>query len=265
MPDTVSSTNHAAWRRSWTARSYRHASDLFPAESAILDMLKSEIAAADLLDIGIGTGRTTSHLSIRCASYVGVDYSPEMIERARARFPDKTLLVMDARDLSAFPENKFDIVVFSYNGIDYVDHADRLTILGQIHRILRPGGMFIFSAHRLGVEIPRASDLTNLKLSLNPARSAQGVWRYAQGIRNARRVAPKEHHGVDHALLNDSAQQYQLLTYYIEPSAQKRQLMETGFGNVRGFAQAGDEIAIGSPFPPAHMTDYMIHYVARRL
>jgi hypothetical protein len=56
MLDTVGSTNHAAWRGTWTAHAYRHASDLFPAESAILDLLKGDVAAAHVLDIGIGTG-----------------------------------------------------------------------------------------------------------------------------------------------------------------------------------------------------------------
>ncbi len=264
MLDTVGSTNHAAWRRTWTARAYRHASDLFPAERTILDLLKAEVAAAHVLDIGIGTGRTTGHLARRSAGYIGVDYSPEMIERARARFPEETLRVMDARDLSVFPEGRFDIVVFSYNGIDYVDHNDRLKILGQIHRVLRPGGIFMFSAHRLGVDIPPASDLGNLKMSLNPARTAQSMFRYVQGIRNAGRVKPGERREADYALLNDPAQQYQLLTYYISPSAQKRQLEVLGFQGIRAFAQTGDEIGITSPVLPAHQADYMVHYIATR-
>ena len=264
MLDTVDSTNHAAWRRTWTAHAYRHASDLFPAERTILELLQDELAAGHVLDIGIGTGRTTGHLARRSAGYVGVDYSPEMIERARLRFPDETLQVMDARNLSVFPVGRFDIVVFSYNGIDYVDHQDRLKILGQIHRVLRPGGVFMFSAHRLGVDIPAASDLGNLKVSLNPARTAQSMVRYVQGIRNAARVKPGERREADYALLNDAAQQYQLLTYYISPLAQKRQLETLGFQGVKAFAQSGEEIAVSSPVLPAHQADYMVHYIAYR-
>lgn len=262
--DTVGSTNHAAWRRSWTARSYRHASELFQAERTIFDMLKNVVAEANTLDIGIGTGRTTGHLARRCATYVGIDYSPEMIDRARTRFPDVHLHVMDARDLSAFADGRFDMVVFSYNGIDYVDHGDRLTILAEIHRVLRPGGVFVFSAHRLGVEIPRAADLANLKVSLNPARTLQGVLRYAQGIRNSRRVKRNERRETEYALLNDPAQQYQLLTYYITPPAQQRQLATCGFVGVRAFAQSGAEIAIDRPVEPVFASDYMVHFVAYR-
>ena len=264
MLDIVGSTNQAAWRRTWTARAYRHASDLFPAERAILDLLADQVAAGHLLDIGIGTGRTTGHLSRRSAGYIGVDYSPEMIERARLRFPEETLRVMDARDLSVFSEGRFDIVVFSYNGIDYVDHQDRLKILGQIHRVLRPGGIFVFSAHRLGADIPAANDLGNFKVSLNPARTAQSMVRYVQGIRNAARVKPSERREADYALLNDPAQQYQLLTYYISPLAQKRQLETLGFQGVRAFAQSGEELGVSSPVRPAHQADYMVHYIAYR-
>jgi SAM-dependent methyltransferase len=187
-----------------------------------------------------------------------------MIARAQARFPEETLRVMDARDLSPFAAGRFDMVVFSYNGIDYVDHPDRLTILGQIHRVLRTGGMFVFSAHRLGVDVPAAADLDNLKLSLNPARTAQSVVRYVQGIRNASRVKPGERREADYALLNDAAQQYQLLTYYISPRAQKRQLEAIGFHDIRAFAQSGEEIGMASPALPEHRQDYMVHYVAYR-
>jgi SAM-dependent methyltransferase len=261
---TIGADNHAAWRRTWTAHAYRHASSLFPAESAILDLLKEDVAAAHLLDIGIGTGRTTGHLARRCAAYIGVDYSPEMIERAKSRFPEESLRVMDARNLGVFAEGRFDIVVFSYNGIDYVGHQDRLTILGQIHRVLRRGGLFVFSAHRLGVDIPAATDPGHLKLSLNPARTAQSVVRYVQGIRNAARIKPNERREADYALLNDAAQQYQLLTYYISPAAQRRQLESIGFQNVRAFAQTGAEIGIDAPALPAHEPDYMVHYIAER-
>lgn len=274
MSLTTDLTNARTWRRPMTAFAYRNAAGLFAAETAILAELGAEVSTARILDIGIGTGRTTAHLPPRCANYVGVDYAPEMIERAKSRFPGLDLRVMDARDLSPFGPGAFDVVLFSYNGIDYVGHDDRLKILSQIHEVLRPGGAFVFSAHLLGTKIPPASDLANLALSRNPVRAASGVLKYLQGLRHARRMKPLERREAEYALLNDSAQQYQLLTYYISPVAQARQLERAGFRQVRAFAQSGRPLAVAAltqaPVSEvtgsgdAETTDYMVHYLARR-
>ena len=272
LPPTTESSiaatnNHRAWRRQLTAFAYRNADALFPAETSVLAHLTRELAQARVLDIGIGTGRTTGHIAPRCARYVGVDYSPEMIGRARERFPSLDLRVVDARDLgtvAAPAAPAFDLVIFSYNGIDYVDHEDRLRILGQIHRVLRPGGDFMFSAHRLGVAIPPATALVNLTPSANPLRTFNNTVKYVQGIRNAHRLKGQQRHETEYALLNDSAQQYQMLTYYIAPAAQLRQLERAGFTQVRAFAQSGLEIDPAAPSSPANEDDYMVHYLARR-
>lgn len=264
MRDITSSTNLLAWRRQLSAFSYRNAADLFAAEAAMLAVLGDEVAKARLLDIGIGTGRTTGHLAGRCSSYVGVDYADGMVERARHRFPGQDLRVMDARDLSAFPDGAFDLVVFSYNGLDYVGPDDRSKVLDEVRRVSRPGGAFMFSAHRLGASIPKAADLANLPVILNPFRMANAVVKYLRGIRNSRRLSAHERHETGYALLNDPAQQYQLLTYYISPAAQRRQLETSGFCQVRAFAQSGRELDLtpGGSAPPA--ADFMVHYLARR-
>ena len=52
-----------------------------------------------ILDIGIGTGRTTGPLSTMFGRYVGIDFSNEMIAAAKSLYPDRDLRVMDARKL----------------------------------------------------------------------------------------------------------------------------------------------------------------------
>jgi len=57
-------------------------------------------------------------------------------------------LVADAADLSLFPDASFDVVVFSFNGIDYVlPDERRRCCLKHIYRILKAGGVVIFSSH----------------------------------------------------------------------------------------------------------------------
>jgi ubiquinone/menaquinone biosynthesis C-methylase UbiE len=58
--------------------------------------------------------------------YVGIDYWQPMIASAKRRYPDRNLLVMDARHLEF--DDPFDCVMFSYNGIDSVSYSDRQLI-----------------------------------------------------------------------------------------------------------------------------------------
>jgi ubiquinone/menaquinone biosynthesis C-methylase UbiE len=93
-----------------------------------------------VLDLGVGGGRTTHSLAPHASLYIGIDYSRAMIEICQDRFPHHQFEPGDARDLSRFPAGWFDFVLFSYNGIDFVDHADRLQVLKEIARVSHLGG-----------------------------------------------------------------------------------------------------------------------------
>ena len=101
-----------------------------------------------ILDLGVGGGRTAAYLAHRASRYVGVDYAPSMVNACRERFPTLDFVVGDAADLSGFPDASFDIVVFAFNGMDYVLPGERRQkCVANVHRLLKPGGRFIFSSH----------------------------------------------------------------------------------------------------------------------
>lgn len=102
---------------------------------------------SSILDLGVGGGRTTAYLAGRASHYVGLDYSEAMIKACQTRFPHLQFRVADAADLSAFRDESFDAVVFSFNGIDTLPSAARRACLEHICRILEPGGVLIFSSH----------------------------------------------------------------------------------------------------------------------
>jgi SAM-dependent methyltransferase len=102
----------------------------------------------EILDIGVGAGRTTPYLSKLSARYVGVDYSAAMIARCREKFPALVFFEMDASDMTTFPDSSFDAIVFSCNGIDCLpDDAARRHCFRECVRLLRTDGVFIFSSH----------------------------------------------------------------------------------------------------------------------
>ena len=136
-----------------------------------------------ILDIGVGTGRTTPFLAALAAWYVGVDYSDAMVARCREKFPTLPFFKMDASDMSSLPDGSFDAVVFSFNGIDYLptDEA-RTSCLLECARVLRSGGVFILSSHN--------ARYLFFTPTLQGVGAAKKVWRlmYAavQTVRNLR-------------------------------------------------------------------------------
>ena len=115
---------------------YIQLSLLQPAEKTVLDRFKDQLSTMSLLDIGIGGGQTTQHFAPLAKAYTGIDYSAEMIVACQQKFsgvlPPASLNVGDARDMSQFADNTFDFILFSFNGIDYVSHYDRLRIFSRV-------------------------------------------------------------------------------------------------------------------------------------
>ena len=111
-----------------------------------------------ILDLGVGGGRTTRYLANRASRYIGIDYAAAMVKVCQTKFPELEFLVADAANLAALSDASFDVVVFAFNGIDYVlPEQSRRRCLSHIHRVLKAGGCLIFSSHnaRAVLTIPR--------------------------------------------------------------------------------------------------------------
>ena len=111
-----------------------------------------------ILDLGVGGGRTTPYLAGLASRYVGADYSEVMVLSCRSKFPDLPFVRADAADLAQFGDDAFDVVVMAFNGLDYVQpDTSRCCALGEIRRVLKPGGVFIFSSHNPRAVLQRPS------------------------------------------------------------------------------------------------------------
>jgi ubiquinone/menaquinone biosynthesis C-methylase UbiE len=103
-------------------------------------------AGQDIIDIGVGAGRTTEYLAKKANRYLGIDISPNMIESCRNRYPGVQFEVDDATLLHKAPTASFDVAVFSFNGISSIQSNEgRAKCLKSVSRVLKPGGIFIFS------------------------------------------------------------------------------------------------------------------------
>lgn len=101
-----------------------------------------------ILDVGCGAGRTTLAMDkLGFHTVLGIDLNPAMIEAARTLAPTLKFRIGDATDLAS-QDNRFDAVLFSFNGVMTIPGRDnRIKAFREIHRVLRPTGVFIFTTH----------------------------------------------------------------------------------------------------------------------
>jgi len=247
-PSTATSRNRDAYASSFAVRHFAQQTELFPPEVSILRRVREELRHVSMLDIGVGGGRTTLHFAPVTRRYAGVDYSTAMITACRRRFPSGELLLCaaDARALP-FADRSFGFVLFSYNGIDYVPHDDRLRILAEARRVLEPGGYYAFSTHNL-IDAPRF-------LTKRPSRDP----RVTLLRRQLRRQNPPltAIASADWIVLNDGALRGRLATYYVRRREQLRQLADAAFTLV-------EVLQLDGSVARADSTDSWLYYLCRR-
>lgn len=104
---------------------------------------------ADILDMGCGAGRTTFGIKeMGYDSIVGVDFSPQMIEKAKKlnRY-QINFLIGNCLEIE-YQNEKFDYALFSFNGLMQIPtNRARLKSLVELNRTLKKGGILIFTTH----------------------------------------------------------------------------------------------------------------------
>jgi SAM-dependent methyltransferase len=247
--------NQRAYARTDVVKHYEHLDMLLEPERLLLDRLTPSLKDKKILDIAIGGGRTTKYLLRISRDYTGIDYTPEFVELARRKFPGVEISCLDARDLSSFADETFDFVMFSFNSIDYVPHADRLKVLCEIRRVLKPGGRFLFSTHnrdyagfnKLPWQEKFSPDAVFIKSCL------YSLFHLPKHIKMRRH----EIHTDEYAVINDNAHGFSLLAYYISVPRQLEQLARVGFDSAQAFDMEGNAVERDTRFP-------WIHYLATK-
>src|SRR5919199_1319404 len=95
-----------------------------------------------VLDLGCGTGGHAVPLANRGYDVVGVDRSPHMLDRARARTASARFEVGEIGSLDL--ADRFDAVLMMFAVLGYqTANADARAALASVRRHLRPGGLFM--------------------------------------------------------------------------------------------------------------------------
>jgi len=99
-----------------------------------------------VLELACGTGRVTRHLRNVIpsdAKLIASDISPDMLAIAKEKLGSSNIdwQIIDAQEL-AFNDNTIDLVVCCFG---YMLVPDRSKAFAEAYRVLRPGGMLLFS------------------------------------------------------------------------------------------------------------------------
>lgn len=109
---------------------------------ACLELL-GDVAALRVLDAACGPGFYAEELVRRGAEVVGFDQSPAMVALSRRRAPEGDFRVHDAADpLAWLADGSVDAALMAL-ALEYVD--DRVALLSELHRVLRPWAPLVLS------------------------------------------------------------------------------------------------------------------------
>lgn len=113
----------------------------------VADMVSADVQS--VLDIGCGFGWTIGRLSGRGANLVGIDLDEEALASARATYPEVRFVTQTGASLP-FDDASFDAVILS-DVIEHVGEASKGPVVDEAWRVLKPGGIFIFTAPYAGL------------------------------------------------------------------------------------------------------------------
>jgi SAM-dependent methyltransferase len=108
--------------------------------------LLGDVKGKRVLDLGCGSGQASIALARQGAHAIALDASARQLARARKLAEAEEVRVewhrSDLADLAFLRADSIDLV-FSSHALAEVEDLDR--VLRQVHRVLRPGGAFVFS------------------------------------------------------------------------------------------------------------------------
>jgi SAM-dependent methyltransferase len=124
----------------------------FPARpeqvTPVVDFLARHAADGPALELGVGTGRIALPLAARGVAVSGIDASPRMVARLRAKDGDGRVAVSlgDFADVAA-RGGPFQLVYVVFNTFfGLLTQAEQVRCFRNVAAALRPGGVFVMEA-----------------------------------------------------------------------------------------------------------------------
>lgn len=137
VPEVAVHKGYAAWATTYDVIP----NPLISLEEPVVRTLIDSLPIGNAVDAACGTGRHTKYLHARGYTVIGVDTSPEMLQRAREALPSVEFQVGDLSALP-LPSGSMDFAVCS---LALTHCPDLRPPMQELVRVVRPGGYIILS------------------------------------------------------------------------------------------------------------------------
>ena len=134
-----------------------------------------ELTGLAVCDLACGEGHLSRTVAEVAHHVTGIDLSDNLIDAAKQRtnLPGCDFVVDDAQSLSTQADAKFDVVL---SNLALMDMPDLSAVFTAVHRVLRPGGYFVFSIMHPCFQTPK----TEIETDENGQFLARRIMHYAQ-------------------------------------------------------------------------------------
>ena len=154
------------------AEQLRHELDAKPLDRGFLDAFAATVGDGRVVDIGCGPGQIAAYLRGRGVAVEGLDLSPQMIEQARALYPD---IAFRVGDMFALPYADASLAgIVGFYAIVHTPTDELVAPFTEFHRVVRPRGLVAVAFH-VGSERKHVAEMwgctTSLEFWFHPAEA----------------------------------------------------------------------------------------------
>jgi SAM-dependent methyltransferase len=123
-------------------------------------------AGGTVLELGVGTGRLAVPMASAGLTVTGIDASPAMLARLRARPGSASIEVVEGDMVTEMPDGRFDVVLVAYNTLfNLADESAQQACFLAVRDRLAAGGSFVVEAFVPDVTAPAGHDVTVRSMS----------------------------------------------------------------------------------------------------
>lgn len=147
---------------------------------SLLELSKNHIKNKNILELGCGSGLFIKKiLKYRPKSVTGLDMSEGLLEIAKKTYPQINFFQGSAEKIP-FKKNMFDTVI---SGLTLHYIKDLSKVFGEVKKILKPGGNFIFSIHHPMMECTEKVSRSGNEYILYPYNhNKEYKWKMMEGM-----------------------------------------------------------------------------------
>lgn len=149
--ETYIVNRYKVWEGWDGAFDYKHAKG----ERIARILLETGGLAPIALELGVGPGGVAAALSRHGMKIVGIDLSPEALVRAQAHCRGENVRLMRGSGFQLPLADKSLPLVYASQVLHLFDSSKRLRLMAEAHRVLLPGGRFVFDMKNLAPHVLR--------------------------------------------------------------------------------------------------------------